>query len=98
MKVAIGPVIHESSGVSQHVLGIKKYSSNEVHVLPSDSKWKFFGKNESSRLLLSYHNLLQKDRLKGYDAVHSHVDPGFMKLCLKTRSGSCKWVHTYHTL
>ena len=34
----------------------------------------------------------------GYDIVHSRSDPWFIDLCKSSRSDTCKWVHTYHTL
>jgi len=96
MKVAIGPVFEEFGGVSRHIFGIKKFSSHEVRVVPSKFARTVLGK--SGLRISLYRRLMNKIRLNGYDAVHSHVDPWFTNLCLSSRTNTCKWIHTYHTL
>ncbi len=95
MKVAIGSMFDESGGVSQHILGIEKYSSHRIHVLPSRYARKIFRNNLIKPL---YKKLIDKISLKDYDVIHSHVDPWMIDLCQSSRNETCKWVHTYHTL
>lgn len=96
MKIAIGPVFDEFGGVSQHILGIKKFSSHNVREVPSKFSRTVLGK--SGRGTWLYQKFMNKVGLSHYDIVHSHVDPWFTNLCLTSRTNTCKWVHTYHTL
>ncbi len=96
LKVAIGPVFDEFGGVSQHIHGIKKFSSHNIAEVPSKFVRKALYKG--SRRIWLYKKILNKFGLNGYDVVHSHVDPWFTQLCMDSRTETCKWVHTYHTL
>ncbi|MGB8218565.1 MAG: glycosyltransferase family 4 protein [Candidatus Methanoperedens sp.] len=96
LKVAIGPVFDEFGGVSQHISGIKKFSSHDIAEVPSRFVRKALCKG--SRRIWLYKKILNKLGLNGYDVVHSHVDPWFTQLCMDSRTKTCKWVHTYHTL
>lgn len=96
MKIAIGPVFDEYGGVSQHIFGIKKFSSYKVREIPSRFSRIVFSKSGQGRQL--YQKFMDRIGLSRYDIVHSHVDPWFINLCLSSRSSTCKWVHTYHTL
>lgn len=105
MRVAIGPVFDEFGGVSQHILGIKKYSSNKVDVIPSNITRKSLAANfcrnyfNNQWLLIRYYQqLMDQTRLNHYDVVHSHANVWFTNLCQMSRNSKCKWVHTYHTL
>lgn len=95
MKIAIGPVFDEYGGVSQHIFGIKKFSSHKVRDIPS--KFVRTVLTRSGRGGSSYRKFMNKVRLSHYDIVHSHVDPWFTKLCMLSRTNTCKWVHTYHS-
>lgn len=96
LKVAIGPVFDEFGGVSQHIFGIKKYSSHKVVEIPP--KFVRTVLSKSGRITWLYRKIMNKLTLTGYDVLHSHVDPWFTNLCLSSRTNACKWVHTYHTL
>ncbi len=96
LKVAIGPVFDEYGGVSQHIFGIKKFSSHKIAEVPSKFVRTFLNKN--GRVTWLYRKFINKVGLGRYDIVHSHVDPWFTNLCLLSRTNTCKWVHTYHTL
>lgn len=96
MKIAIGPVFDEFGGVSQHIFGIKKFSAHKVVEVPSRFIRTVLGK--SGRGIWLYKKIMNKVGLSGHDIVHSHVDPWFINLCLLSRTKTCKWVHTYHTL
>jgi glycosyltransferase involved in cell wall biosynthesis len=96
VKVAIGPVFDEYGGVSQHIFGIKKYSSHNINVVPSNFNRSIIGKNELRKR--AYVKLMDKIHISRTDIVHSHVDPWFTNLCIASRTSTCKWVHTYHTL
>jgi len=111
-------VFDEFGGVSQHILGIQKFSCHKVTVVPSKSARlvlskaarvgnilvgiKFAGLDLRKIGRTRYQRLtkifLNKIHLNSYDVVHSHVDPWFTNLCLSSRTNTCKWVHTYHTL
>lgn len=95
LEIAIGPVFDEFGGVSQHILGIEKYSSHRIHVLPSKLTRKILRNNLSRSLYTKFFNEIS---LNGYDIVHSHVNPWMINLCQASRKKNCKWVHTYHTL
>ncbi len=96
LKVAIGPVFDESGGVSQHIFGIKKYSTNRVKEVPS----KFIRNivNKSGRMKRIYIKLIDEIGLNYYNVLHSHVDPWFVSLCDSSKRNTNRWVHTYHTL
>ena len=96
MKVAIGPVFDEFGGVSQHIYGINKLSSHKISVIPSKYARKILNKNR--RAILLYKKLINQVGLSRYDIIHSHVDPWFTNLCYQSRTGTRKWIHTYHTL
>jgi glycosyltransferase involved in cell wall biosynthesis len=96
MKVAIGPVFDEFGGVSQHIFGIKKFSSHKITEVPS--KFVRTVLNKNGRVIWLYRKFINKVGLSRYDIVHSHVDPWFTNLCFLSRTNTCKWVHTYHTL
>ena len=96
LNVAIGPVFDEFGGVSRHILGIKKFSSHNVREVPSKFSRTVLGK--SGLRIGLYLKFMNRVRLSRYDIVHSHVDPWFTNLCRASRSrtNTCKWVHTYH--
>ena len=96
LKVAIGPVFDDFGGVSQHIFGIKKYSAHKVVEVPSGFTRTAIGKR-GGRILL-YKKIINKIGLSRYDVVHSHPNLWFINLCQASRTNSCKWVHTYHTL
>lgn len=97
MKVAIGPLFDEFGGVSQHILGIKRFSCHDVILVPSPAvRWAISKTAGLARY--GYQKLMTRTRLNGYDVLHSHVDPWFTSRCLLSRTSTCKWVHTYHTL
>ena len=96
LKVAIGPVYGTFGGVNQHILGIKKSSSHQISGLPPKFIRQVLGK--SGRTIWLYKKIMNKVGLHHYEIIHSHVDPWFTKLCLSSRTNTCKWVHTYHTL
>lgn len=95
LKVAIGSVFDEFGGVSQHILGIKKFSSHKIRLVPSKFVRTALSKSGRGRWL--YQKFIDKIKLSNYDVVHSHVDPWFTNLCLSSRTSICKWVHTYHS-
>ena len=95
LNVAIGPVFDEFGGVSQHIFGIKKFSTHRVVEVPSKFSRTVLGK--SGRRIWLYRKLMNKIGLSRYDIVHSHIDPWFTNLCLLSRGNTCKWVHTYHS-
>ena len=93
LNIAIGPIVEEFGGVSQHILAIQKYSSHRISPIPP----------RLVRVMLRqyagmYMDLIKRVGLHGYDIVHSHVDPSFVNLCLNSRTTNCRWVHTYHLL
>ncbi len=95
LKVAIGPVFDEYGGVSQHIFGIKKYSTHRVSEIPSKFNRKLLSK--SGRIKAFYKRIMNITQLRYYDIIHSHVDPWFTTLCYQSRNENCKWVHTFHT-
>ncbi len=96
LKIAIGPVFDEYGGVSQHIFGIKKYSTHRVTEIPSKFNRKLLSK--SGRVMKLYKKIMNNTQLSHYDIIHSHVDPWFTTLCYLSRTKNCKWIHTYHTL
>jgi len=95
LKIAIGPVFDEYGGVSQHIFGIKKYSTHRVFEIPSKFNRKLLSK--SGRIMKLYKKIMNNTQLSHYDIIHSHVDPWFTTLCHLSRTENCKWIHTYHT-
>ncbi len=95
LKVAIGPVFDESGGVSQHIFGIKKYSTHKVEEVPS----KFIRNivNKSNRVKCMYEKTINKTGLNHYNILHSHVNSWFVGLCDSSKRNTNKWIHTYHT-
>jgi glycosyltransferase involved in cell wall biosynthesis len=97
MKVAVG-TLEMFGGVRQHILGIKKYSSQKISTVPSERLIAFLEKTKKHGSYSVWKRWLEYTKLSHYDVVHSHVDPWFSRLCLSSQSETCKWVHTYHTL
>lgn len=98
MKIAIGPVFSEYGGVSQHIFGIKKYSSHKVIEIPRRFIRTALVLDKSRYGTALYRKIMNAVNLNRYDVVHSHVDPWYTNLCLSSRTLTCKWIHTYHTL
>ena len=94
MKVAIGTADGETNGLGRHILGIQKFSSHTVRTIPSAFERMIIGEDE--KRIAYYRIVMDKIKLRGYDIVHSHVDPWFTRLCQKSRTNKCGWVHTYH--
>ncbi len=102
MNVATGFIQDGFGGVSQHILALKKYSTNNVQILPHRPVRLVLYKNPvvfaNTLLAKNYYRVLKKVTLRRYNVIHSHPDPLFIKLCALSQSPKCKWVHTYHTL
>ena len=96
MEIAMGPVFDDFGGVTQHIHGIKEYSSHNIKEIPSKFSRMFYTNTNLGKHM--YKMYMNSVRLKNYNVVHSHVDPWFTKLCLSSRSSNCKWAHTFHTL
>jgi len=96
MKVATGTVFEEYGGVSRHINNIRRFSSHQVSILPSKPVRIFL--NRFQWLKPYYKECINKSWLNRYDIIHSHADPWFEQLCRDSRSDSCKWVHTFHSL
>ncbi|ODS37370.1 hypothetical protein BEH94_07795 [Candidatus Altiarchaeales archaeon WOR_SM1_SCG] len=101
MKIAIGPVFDEFGGMSRYIFGIKKFSSHNVVEVPSKFIRTILSQGRGIRGMGGvwlYIKLMNKVGLDGYSIVHSNADPWFTNLCLSSRTNTCRWVHTYHTL
>lgn len=96
MRIAIEPVYDRFGGMYPYVSGIKKYSLHDVREVPSRLTRLFL--NRSKWMKQRYKALRSNIGLKGYDVIHSMADPWFINLGLISKSGTCKWVHTYHLL
>jgi glycosyltransferase involved in cell wall biosynthesis len=96
MKIATGTIFEEYGGVSQHIFNIRQYSSHRVSILPSKPVRIFL--NRFRWLKPHYKRIINKSRLNRYDVLHSHADPWFEGVCQASRSDSCRWVHTFHSL
>lgn len=105
MKVAIGPLFSSYGGMSRHILGIKKYSSHSIHLIPSPtSRIPFWITNKLSNKLFRielidyYQKVISRLMLGRYDVVHSHAAPWIIEVARTLRNSRCKWVHTYHMI
>ena len=99
LNVAIGSVFYEFGGVSRYIFGIKRFSSHKVEEVPSKFVRIALNKNPLPRYARwLYKKFMNKVGLNHYDIVHSNPNPWFINLCLLSRTNTCKWVHTYHTL
>lgn len=107
LKVAIGPVFDKFGGVSQHILKIKKFSLHNLTMIPSKitRELLLLQKKINMRILgremgyvLPYQKMMEIKKIRNFDVVHSHTNPWFTKLALSSKSDTCKWIHTYHTL
>jgi glycosyltransferase involved in cell wall biosynthesis len=95
VKVIIGPLFREFGGISRHILAIKEYSRNQIVLIPSEFTRGLLG--EKYRRIRLYQRVMNVIGLNRFDILHSHVDPWFIDLCMKSRNKG-KWVHTYHTI
>jgi glycosyltransferase involved in cell wall biosynthesis len=101
LKVAIGYSFGGSGGVDQHINAIQKYSSHRLFQIPPHFIGKLVGNIAPTRvgLVHSYYRIfISKYSLIGFDILHSHPEPSFINLCMKSKGKNCKWIHTYHTL
>jgi len=96
MKIAVGTIFEEYGGVSRHIFDINKFSRHRISIVPT----------KPFRIILNrfrwikphFQKIIGRYFLHQYDSLHSHADPWFEKACRDTRSNSCKWVHTFHSL
>ena len=96
MKIATGTIFEEYGGVSKHIFNIREFSSHRVSILPSKPMRIFI--NRFRWVKPQYKRIINRGWLKRYDVLHSHADPWFEGVCHASRSKSCKWVHTFHSL
>jgi|WetSurMetagenome_2_1015567.scaffolds.fasta_scaffold03204_5 glycosyltransferase involved in cell wall biosynthesis len=96
MKIATGTIFEEYGGVSKHIFNIREFSSHRVSILPSKPMRIFI--NRFRWVKAQYKRIINRGWLKRYDVLHSHADPWFEGVCHASRSKSCKWVHTFHSL
>jgi len=96
MKIATGTIFEEYGGVSQHIFNIREFSSHRVSILPSKLMRIFLNRFRWAKP--HYKRIINKDWLSRYDILHSHADPWFEQQCHLSKSSSCKWVHTFHSL
>lgn len=94
--VIVGPVGHEYSGVSRHIMAIQKYSSHQVDIFPGA-----FGRAMMNAAPFGFEIFTKSNRwlatLKSR-VVHSHVDPWFTKICRRSKQHkkNIRWVHSFH--
>jgi glycosyltransferase involved in cell wall biosynthesis len=96
MKIATGTIFEEYGGVSKHIFNIREFSSHRVAILPSKPMRIFL--NRFRWMKPHYQMIINQLWLSRYDILHSHADPWFEGVCHASRSESCKWVHTFHSL
>jgi len=96
LKIATEPIYDPYAGLYARTSRIKKFSSHTIEEVPSGFARIFL--NRSKWMKRKYKELVTQRGLRGYDIVHSRSDPWFIDLCRSSRSDTCKWVHTYHTL
>jgi glycosyltransferase involved in cell wall biosynthesis len=96
MRIATGPIFEEYGGVSKHIFNIKAFSSHLISILPSKPMRIFLNRFRWAKP--HYKKIINKRWLSRYDILHSHTDPWFERACYLSRSESCKWVHTFHSL
>ena len=96
MKILLGTIFEGYGGVTRHIHNIRRYSSHRIFILPSRPIHILL--NRFRMLKPLYRRSVEQSRLSRYDVLHSHADPWFERVCHVTRSASCKWVHTFHSL
>jgi glycosyltransferase involved in cell wall biosynthesis len=96
VRIATGTVFEEYGGVSKHIFNIREFSSHQVSILPSKLMRIFLSRFRWMKPY--YKRIINKPWLSRYDILHSHADPWFERTCHASRSESCKWVHTFHSL
>jgi glycosyltransferase involved in cell wall biosynthesis len=92
-EVLVGGNFVDLGGTRQHMHAIKKFSSYDVELAPSDKVME----------VLSPHNVMRDFREqflsfspKGIRAVHSHVFPWFVEWCHHYQGQGARWIHTHH--
>jgi glycosyltransferase involved in cell wall biosynthesis len=96
LKVGVGPLFEEVGGVSQYIMNIKKYSNHRIKEIPP--KFIRMSLNKTVRGRRFYKYFMNKIGLKGYNVIHSNVNPWFTNLCKLSKRDNVKWIHTYHTI
>ena len=96
MKIATGTIFEGYGGVSRHIQNIQCYSSHRVSLVPSKPMCILL--NRFRWMKPQYKRFVEASWLGRYDILHSHADPWFERVCHASRSESCKWVHTFHSL
>lgn len=96
LKVGVGPLFEEVGGVSQYIFNIKKHSNHRIKEIPP--KFIRLSLNKTVRGKKFYKCLMNKIGLRGYNIVHSNVNPWFTNLCNLSKRYNIKWIHTYHTI
>lgn len=96
MKIATEAIFDPYGGLFTHTRRFKKFSKHQIQEIPSVFMRKMMGRSRWAKKM--YRETLLRSGITGFDVVHSRSDPWFINVSERSRSSSCKWVHTYHTL
>jgi glycosyltransferase involved in cell wall biosynthesis len=109
-RIAIGPLVGEYGGTTQHVRSIMKYSGYQLTpIIPSTFSF-YYSKNRIKGYIRSgikkfgfdgfdpYGMLLSKILLPRFDIVHLHGHPYWPAIYLKPKHRHVKYVHTVHQI
>ena len=95
LRIASGTIFEEYGGVSKHIFDIRRYSKHRVSIFPAKLTRIILNRWRGAKP--SYKRMINPDRLRRYQIIHSHADPWFEEQCRQAKSHRCKWVHTFHS-
>lgn len=110
LRIAIGPLVGEYGGATQHVKSIIKYSNQQmIPISPSrfslyysKSKFKAYARATLRRFGLRdfdiYGLFLSKVYLPRFDIIHLHGHPYWPAIYLKPKHRHAKSIHTVHQI
>lgn len=99
-RIAVGPVLDQFGGVSQHIFAIKRYSVMNPSIIAPAIVRRILRRDPSPYGTWLYTFLVRRIGLGLYDVTHSHSGSWFIKACFQARRRAklAMWIHTYHTL
>lgn len=95
LRVGAGWTLEPSGGVRHHLEAIRRHSLCDVSILPPADCLRFA---RAAGTVDELPGVMSAAGLAGFDLVHSHVEPFFVRLCAAAAARGMPWVHTYHTL
>jgi glycosyltransferase involved in cell wall biosynthesis len=92
-EVLVGSNFVEFGGTRHHMHAIKRFSSLDVALAPSDEALTTLSPNHFK---VDFRQQFLNFKATGIKAVHSHIFPWFVEWCRQYQQNGGRWIHTHH--